>query len=403
MTPHEYGKKVNVRRPEIMEIVHPKVSAHYDSSLVSSISEHDNMLISDSTEIHLASSFGFCDGVRRAIDLAYAAREMFPESTIWLIGEIIHNPAVNAHMDELGLRRLPWQTHAPEYETMQCGDVVIIPAFGVTVAMRKLFEEKGLLIVDTTCGNVVRVWQKVKAYAKRGVTSIIHGKTKHEESMATASHSRGLAGDGKFLMVFDEKEAQQLATYLNGYMSGEDFLKHFKGAYSVGFIPELDLREIGMANQTTMLKDETARIQNILREAIIERDGNDDRFHVCDTICGATQDRQNALYDLLKQNLDTMFIVGGYNSSNTTHLAHIANEHMPTYFVKSAGCFINATQVRAFNLDTKKEELMELPVQMSEPRSTWKIGITAGASCPANVIEQVIQRILDIRSHESLL
>ncbi len=398
MNPPEYGKKVNVRRPEIMQRVHPKVAAHYDSTLVSSISEQENMHVVANTEIHLASSFGFCDGVRRAIDLAYAAREMFPESTIWLIGEIIHNPAVNAHMDRLGLRRLPWQTHAPEYEIMQAGDVVIIPAFGVTVAMKNHFEQKGLLIVDTTCGNVVRVWQKVKAYAKRGITSIIHGKMKHEESMATASHSRGAAGDGKFLMVFDEEEAQQLATYLTGYMSGEDFLKHFKGAYSVGFIPELDLREIGMANQTTMLKDETARIQEILRKAIIERDESDKNFHVCDTICGATQDRQNALFDLLEKKLDTMFIVGGYNSSNTTHLAHISNEHTPTYFVKSADCFIDATEVRAFNLATKEEELMKLPEQMAQPDKAWRIGITAGASCPANVIEQVIKRILEIRA-----
>ncbi len=398
MSVNAHGKKVNVRRPEIMQIVHPIVAEHYDSSLVELITAQGNIYKQEQTEIHLAASFGFCDGVRRAIDLAYAAREMFPDKTIWLIGEIIHNPAVNAHMDELGLRRLPWQTHAPEYDTMQAGDVVIIPAFGVTVAMKKLFEEKGLLIVDTTCGNVVRVWQKVKSYAKRGITSIIHGKTKHEESMATASHSRGLAGDGKFLMVFDEEEAQQLASYLRGEMKSEEFLIHFKGAYSVGFIPEMDLREIGMANQTTMLKDETSRIQDILRQAMISRDGSEEHFHVCDTICGATQDRQNALFDLLSQNLDTMFIVGGYNSSNTTHLAHIAAEKLPTYFVKSADCFLDASRVRSFNLETKEEEEVDLPEQMLDGDMLWRVGITAGASCPANVIAQVIERILALRT-----
>ncbi len=398
MSPLSTGKKINVRRPEIMSKVEGIVSSHYDSSLVDRIAMGGNNYQVGNTEIHLAVSFGFCDGVRRAIDLAYATREMFPTERIWLIGEIIHNPAVNAHMDALGLQRLTWEANSPEYDQMQEGDVVIIPAFGVTVGMRKIFVEKGLQIVDTTCGNVVRVWQKVKSYAKRGITSIIHGKSKHEESMATASHSRGDAGMGKFLIIFDEKEALQLASYIRGEMSTEDFLTHFKGAYSVGFAPELDLQVIGMANQTTMLKDETARIQNILREAVTLRDGDTSRFHVCDTICGATQDRQNALFDLLDKELDAMFIVGGYNSSNTTHLAHIAAERLPTYFVKSADCILDLKRIRCFDLKGKQETEQAFLPAVAQRDRVWRIGITAGASCPANVIEQVIERLLELRN-----
>ncbi len=391
------NKPINVRRTDIMKKVSGIVASHYDSQIIEDIAQHDNILHCENIEIHLASAFGFCDGVRRAIDLAYATREMFPTERIWLIGEIIHNPAVNAHLDALGLQRLPWQTGSPDYDQMQSGDVVIIPAFGVTVAMRQLFEQKGLRIVDTTCGHVVRVWRKVQKYAANGITSIIHGKQKHEESMATASHSRGNAGDGKFLIIFDEKEAQALADTITGKMSYEDFLQYFKGSYSVGFVPELDLLGIGIANQTTMLKDETARIQQMLHDAVMQRDGDTRRFHVCDTVCGATQDRQNALYELLDKQLDFMFIVGGYNSSNTTHLAHIAAERVPTFFVKSAECLLSAEELRAFDLQAKEERIFSFPVPLQDKEKQWRIGITAGASCPANVIEGVITRLLELR------
>ncbi len=391
------NKPINVRRADIMKKVSTIVGSHYDSQIIEDIAQHDNVLHCENMEIHLASAFGFCDGVRRAIDLAYATREMFPTERIWLIGEIIHNPAVNAHLDALGLQRLPWQTGSPDYDQMQDGDVVIIPAFGVTVAMRQLFEQKGLRIVDTTCGHVVRVWRKVQKYASNGITSIIHGKQKHEESMATASHSRGNAGDGKFLIIFDETEAQALADTITGKMSYQEFMQYFKGSYSVGFVPELDLLEIGIANQTTMLKDETARIQQMLHDAVMQRDGDTKRFHVCDTICGATQDRQNALYELLDKHLHCMFIVGGYNSSNTTHLAHIAAEQIPTFFVKSAECLLSTEELRAFDLDAKKERVFPFPIQLLDKEKQWRIGITAGASCPANVIEGVIIRLMELR------
>ena len=391
------SKTINVRRADVMNAVAGKVGSHYASKLVDSIIAAGNVYNTPQMELHLASAFGFCDGVRRAVDIAYATREVFPNSPIWLLGAIIHNPEVNARVGAVGLRRLPWQTHAPEDNELGPDDVVIIPAFGVTVGMRQQLEERGVQLVDTTCGNVVKVWQKVKQYARMGVTSIIHGKVKHEESMATASHSRGEDATGKFLIIFSEADAHALADAITGKMSHEEFLLKFKGSYSAGFKPAEDLLMLGMANQTTMLKDETARIQGILREAMVQRDGDEARFFVCDTICGATQDRQNALLELLDKELDAMFIVGGYNSSNTTHLAHIAAKRLPTFFVESAACLESLTSVRAYDLTAKVEQETSLPPSLADTTRPCRIGITAGASCPANVIEAVILRLEELR------
>ncbi len=394
-------KAVNVRSKEIMEKVELQVGAHYDSELVEQLKQEDFRLNRPNMELHMARSFGFCNGVRRAIDVAYATRLRFPTERIWLIGEIIHNPEVNSRLDALGLKRLPWQAKCPQYDVIEEGDVVLIPAFGVTVGMREEFFNRGAQLVDSTCGHVVRVWNKVGQYAKQGVTSIIHGKTKHEESMGIASHSRGKDGQGRFVIVFNEKEAQILADTIEGKLTSEDFLTQLKGSYSVGFNPEEDLQCLGMANQTTMLRGETAEIQQMIRAAVIKRDGDDRNFEACDTICDATQNRQNALTDLLERNLDAMFIVGGYNSSNTTHLAHIASAKVPTYFVASADCLESLTQVRAYNLKTKTEEIQTLPAEAQQLNRQWRIGVTAGASCPANLIEQLINRLIELREAEA--
>lgn len=390
-------KRINVRNAEIKAKVEQQLREHYDSDLVEQLKQEDFQLKRPNVELHMAQSFGFCNGVRRAIDIAYATRLKFPNERIWLIGEIIHNPEVNARLDALGLQRLPWRAQCPDYEQIQAGDVVLIPAFGVTVGMKKEFLERGAQLVDSTCGHVVKVWFKVEQYAKQGITSIIHGKTKHEESMGIASHSRGKEGKGRFVVVFNEAEAQILADTITGKISGDEFLTRLKGSYSVGFKPEEDLQCLGMANQTTMLRGETSAIQQQLRAAVIERDGDDRNFQVCDTICNATQDRQNALTNLLDMNLDAMFIVGGYNSSNTTHLAHIASAKVPTFFISSADCIESLTEIRAYNLVSKKEEKIALCPTASELSRLWRIGITAGASCPANLIEQVISRLLELR------
>lgn len=392
-------KPINVRRPEVMARVRDRVE-QYDSTLVDSIRANGNVLCLPGLEVHLASSFGFCDGVKRAIEIAYATCSMFAGRQIWLIGEIIHNPAVNADLDAMGLRHLPWRLDDPAYTALTPDDVVIMPAFGVSVAMRRLLDEKGVQLVDSTCGNVIRVWQKVRNYARLGITSVIHGKAHHEESQATASHSCGDEGKGQYIVIFNEEDARLLCDYILGRANRTDFMEHFSGSYSEGFDPDIHLQEMGMANQTTMLKSETAAIQTMLRAAVTERDGDDSRFHSFDTICGATQDRQNALFDLLEKPMDAMFIIGGYNSSNTTHLAHIAARKLPTFFVKEAECLIDLSTIRAFDLKSKAEIYRQLPPEAADLARTWRIGVTAGASCPANVIEQVIRRLAELRRCE---
>lgn len=389
-------KPINVRRPEVMVQVRDRVQ-QYNSELVDSIREGGNVLSLSGLEVHLADAFGFCDGVKRAIEIAYAACQMFKGKRIWLIGEIIHNPAVNADLDAMGLRHLPWNLNDPVYAGLTEDDVVIVPAFGVSVLMRRMLDEKGVHLVDSTCGNVIRVWQKVRNYAKMGITSVIHGKAKHEESQATASQSCGEDGKGNFIVIFNEADARILCDYIQGKGDKVSFMEHFAGSCSDGFDPELHLAEMGMANQTTMLKSETAHIQSMLRAAVVARDGDDARFHAFDTICGATQDRQNALFSLLEKPLDAMFIIGGYNSSNTTHLAHIAARKLPTFFVKEASCLQSLSAIRSFDLKAKAEVEMALPAEAADLSRPWRIGITAGASCPANVIEQVIRRLAELR------
>ncbi len=389
-------KPINVRRPEVMAQVRDRVQ-QYNSELVDSIREGGNVLSLSGLEVHLADAFGFCDGVKRAIEIAYAACQMFKGKRIWLIGEIIHNPAVNADLDAMGLRHLPWNLNDPVYAGLTEDDVVIVPAFGVSVLMRRMLDEKGVHLVDSTCGNVIRVWQKVRNYAKMGITSVIHGKAKHEESQATASQSCGEDGKGNFIVIFNEADARMLCDYIQGKGDKVSFMEHFAGSCSDGFDPELHLAEMGMANQTTMLKSETAHIQSMLRAAVVARDGDDARFHAFDTICGATQDRQNALFSLLEKPLDAMFIIGGYNSSNTTHLAHIAARKLPTFFVKEASCLQSLSAIRSFDLKAKAEVEMALPAEAADLSRPWRIGITAGASCPANVIEQVIRRLAELR------
>ncbi len=390
------ARSINVRRKEVLPLVQEEVR-RYGSELIDEIRMGENVLRVPGLEIRLAEAFGFCDGVQRAIEIAYATCHVMKGKRVWLIGEIIHNPEVNARLDALGLLHLPWNTDGKGYEHLTAEDVVIIPAFGISLKLRKMLEERGVQLVDSTCGNVVKVWQRVRSYAQRGITSIIHGKVHHEESMATASHSLGEDGRGRFLIIYNKRDAELLADYIRHGGDREQFLTHFEGCHSAGFDPDTDLNEIGMANQTTMLKGETAQLQQMLREAVQQRDGDDSRFHAYDTICGATQDRQQALFDLLETKPDTMFIIGGYNSSNTSHLAHISASRLPTFFVRDASCLKSLQQVRAFDWKTKSEQLMSLPDFATDLQRTWRIGITAGASCPNNIVEGVIRRLASLR------
>ncbi len=390
------SRPVNVRKPEVMEQVYRDIAC-YTSPLVETMRAADNCIELANVRLYLAKAFGFCDGVRRAIEIAYAACRMFPERRLWLIGEIIHNPEVNRRLDAMGLRHLPWDFNAPAYADLGSDDVVIMPAFGVPTALRRRLDASGATLVDSTCGNVVKVWQRVKTYAKAGITSVIHGKPRHEETQATAAQSQGEDGLGHYIIINKESDARLLAEYICGRVSEGDFAAHFAGCTSAGFTPAVHLQRIGIANQTTMLKSETARIQELLRAAVTERDGDDAAFHAFDTICNATQDRQNALFELLEKPLDAMFIIGGYNSSNTTHLAQIAARKVRTYFVKSADCLISTGCIRCWDFERRQETEQPLPLGAADLTRTAHIGITAGASCPDNVIEEVLRRLAELR------
>jgi 4-hydroxy-3-methylbut-2-enyl diphosphate reductase len=378
-----------------MERVQEQVEHHYHSSLVERIRSEGSLLVSGATTIRLAKQFGFCYGVERAIDLAYAARKVFPDARLFLIGEIIHNPEVNAQIAALGIRNLLDASGRPHVEDLGPEDVVIVPAFGATVPLVEEIKQHGCRIVDTTCGDVMSVWKRVRQNASEDVTSIIHGKASHEETLATASRALG-NGNGRYLIVLNLEEASRVRDFIGGSMTREEFLREFDGRFSPGFDPELHLRRIGVANQTTMLREETEAVQNLLREAIIARDGTAGNFRIFDTICGATQERQDALKELLVGPLDLLLVVGGYNSSNTTHLAEMGVEKVPTYFIRNQECLESPELIRHFDL-SRKEEISSRTSWLPIAGREALIGITAGASCPNNLIEEVITRVLALR------
>ena len=387
--------RVNLRTPEVMEAVQMQVGRHYHSGLVERVRASGSVLVAGDTVVRLAKQFGFCYGVERAIDLAYAARKVFPDSRLFLIGEIIHNPEVNAQITALGIRNLLDASGRPHVEDLGPDDVVIVPAFGATVPLVEEIRRHGCRIVDTTCGDVMSVWKRVRQNALEQVTSIIHGKASHEETRATASRALG-SGNGHYLVVLDLRETGLVRDYLLGKTGRSEFLEAFRGRFSEGFDPDLHLVRIGVANQTTMLREETESVQRMLREAVIARDGNDANFRLFDTICGATQERQDALKELLHGPLDLLLVVGGYNSSNTTHLAEIGEQKVPTWFVRNQECLVSSGEIRHYDLHLREEVTTRSPwlVPAGIPAT---IGITAGASCPNNLIEEVMLRVLTLR------
>ena len=387
--------RVNIRTPEVMAHVQAQVETHYRSELVEKIRAQGGVLQAGNTTIRLAKEFGFCYGVERAIDLAYAAGKVFKDRRIFLLGEIIHNPDVNAQIEALGIRSLAAHPSDADLNSLQPEDVVIVPAFGAEVAVINLVKAHSCQIIDTTCGDVMSVWKRVRQNATERVTSIIHGKASHEETRATASRALGQDGEGHYLIVFNLEDAQAVADFMIHGGEAEKFLARFRGAASPGFDPLTHLERVGVANQTTMLRSETEAIQNLLREAVAKRDGGSTaNFRYFDTICGATQDRQDALFQLLNESLDLLLVVGGYNSSNTTHLVEIGEQKLPTYFIRNADCIVSGDSIRHFDIHAKMEIAAEnwLPT-----REQLTVGITAGASCPNNLIEETIRRVLELR------
>ena len=399
MEPAASQKKINLRRPDIMTAVQAQVLTHYRSELVERIRANGGVIATTDLTIKLAKEFGFCYGVERAIDLAYAAKKYFsevsPHTPIYLLGEIIHNPEVNDQISNLGIQIISPKPTEDELSQLQSGDAVIIPAFGTEVGTRKKIEAKGCIIVDTTCGDVMSVWKRVRQYSKESVTSIIHGKAKHEETKATTSQARAY-GSGHYLVVFDLGETDYVCNYILSGGNKQEFLEKFKGAHSDGFDPDLHLRAVGVANQTTMLRGETEEVQRRFKAVMISKYSAaeiEKHFRFFDTICGATQDRQDALEKLLVEPMNLLIVVGGYNSSNTSHLAEMGEAKLPTFFIK------NAAKMQSDKLIVHYDQHKKQEVETHDwlPAGKINVGITAGASCPNNLIEDTIRRLFELR------
>ncbi len=395
------SRRVNVRTPDVMERVQAEVAEHYRSEVVDKLrSRHEGLTIGNTT-VRLTKQFGFCYGVERAIDLAYATRNVFADNDVYLIGEIIHNQEVNRQLAEMGVCPLPGDSAVDEIEKLGPDDVVIVPAFGADTPTMKKIQERGCHVIDTTCGDVMSVWKRVRKYAKDGRTSIIHGKSSHEETRATASRAEGKDGKGNYLVILTLDECDYVCDYIrSGKGDKVAFLKRFTGGYSADFDPDLHLSRIGVANQTTMLKSETEEMQRRLEVAICDRDealgkSEKDNFQVFDTICGATQERQDALFEMLENQPDVLFVVGGYNSSNTSHLVEIGEKELPTFFIREADCLKSLEEVLHFDLHQREEVSSYSEVLLGDDPVV--VGITAGASCPNNLIEDTILKVFKLR------
>lgn len=368
-----------------------ELEADYHSALVQAIKTADFRYQRGRLTVHLAREFGFCYGVDRAVDYAYQTRRRFPDQAVYLTGEIIHNPHVNEKLRALGIRFLSDPGCA--IEALGAGDVVILPAFGVTVRLLEQLQHQGCTLVDTTCGSVLNVWKNVRQYARDGQTAVIHGKIHHEETQATASQATEQP-NGKYLVVLNLAEAAEVCDYIrNGGDSGA-FLERFGAAASKGFHPERDLGRIGLANQTTMLMSESLEIAEMFRNAMVDRYGPeclDERFRAFETICSATQDRQDAVVALLDEHaLDLMLVIGGYNSSNTTNLAKICAHRLPTYHIADVPALISAATIRHKSV---KERAEIVQADWLPPTGPVSVGMTAGASTPDNIVGMAVERL----------
>jgi 4-hydroxy-3-methylbut-2-enyl diphosphate reductase len=373
--------------------IQPQLQEMYRSQLVDLMKANNFRLTVGDLTFLLATEFGFCYGVERAIDYAYETVAKFPGKRIFLTGEIIHNPHVNESLQRKGIRFLP--PGCNKFDNISADDVVIVPAFGVPAADFELLRKKGCIVVDTTCGSVLNVWKNVERYARLGVTSIIHGKFEHEETQATSSRTT-LFDSPRYLVLRDKTEGDYVCGYILSGGSRREFLDRFHKAASDGFDPDLHLQRIGLANQTTMLSSESLEIAEMLRQAMIQRYGEHEihcRFHSFDTICTATQDRQDAIRELCQENLDLMVVIGGYNSSNTKNLTRIAAAFAPTFHIQDASAIVSSDEIRHKPIDSK-EEVVTHGWFHAGVRS---IGLTAGASTPNVQIGETVERILAFR------
>ncbi len=367
--------------------------ADYHSRMVDAVRTSGYVLTLGDLTFKLAREFGFCYGVDRAVEYAYETRTKFPDRRVFLVGEIIHNPHVNAKLERMGVQFL----HRPEggdfaFDSVTPNDVVILPAFGVTVKDFERLRALGCVLVDTTCGSVLNVWKRVESYAKDLFTALIHGKHYHEETKATSSQVTRHSG-GRYVIVRDMGEAHEVCRYIEGAGDRDTFLQQFGHAMSPRFDPDRDLVRVGVANQTTMLSNESLAIAAEIRTSMVKRYGEaalPEHFRTFDTICSATQERQDAVLKLIEEPLDLVVVIGGYNSSNTTHLAAMCQRKVPTFHIEDSDCIGPETGSIRFRPVGSKEETRR---EGWLPAGPLTIGVTAGASTPNNKIGEAIERI----------
>ncbi len=355
------------------------------TGLVATMREGGFAYAADGLTFKLADAYGFCWGVERAVQMAYEARKRFPEKELWITNEIIHNPTVNERLSEMGVRFIrETESDGKDFSGVREGDVVILPAFGASVHEMKFLADRGANIVDTTCPWVSKVWTAVDQHKRKEFTSIIHGKYSHEETVATASFAT------RYLIVKDMKEATYVREYILNGGDKAEFMEKFKNAMSQGFDPDDDLEGVGIANQTTMLKGETEAIGKLFEKTMMEKHGVEniaDHFIVMDTICDATQERQDAMYKLVDEEPDIMLVIGGFNSSNTSHLQEISEDKsIPSYWVDT--CDRMNADTNSITHKLAHGELVQTDDWL--PRSDVVIGVTSGASTPDKVVEDVI-------------
>ena len=377
----------------------------YHSTLIERIREANFVHSAGRLTVHLAKEFGFCYGVDRAVDYAYQTRHRFPDRDVFLTGEIIHNPHVNDKLRAAGIRFLT--DPGERWDALGPRDVVIVPAFGLPVDQAKQLTAQGCVTVDTTCGSVLNVWKNVTRYSRDGFTAIIHGKVHHEETHATASQALTFPG-GQYLIVLDCHEAREVCAFIRSGAGGDALLERFGDAVSPGFDPARDLVRIGLANQTTMLMSESLEVEELFRRAMRDRYGHEalaDHFRAFDTICSATQDRQDAVVQLLdEQHLDLMLVIGGYNSSNTKNLARICGARLPSYHIAEEHCLLSPDEI----VHRPNEPMAPAAGSASStdvvatsgwlPSGPVAVGLTAGASTPDTIVGRTIERLTQLTS-----
>jgi len=376
------------------EQVAPLLHADYHSGLAEWFKASGFRYQSGDVEIRLAKEFGFCYGVDRAVEYAYECRDRFPDRRILITGEIIHNPWVNRRLEEMGIGFL-----SPEggdrLREVEANDVVLIPAFGMEHEDFLRLRERGVILVDTTCGSVLSVWKSVERYAREGFTAIVHGKKDHEETLATCSQVRKYEG-AHYLVLRDMEQAGWVCEFLEGRLDGDTLMTRLPDAYSPGFDPSLHLQKLGIANQTTMLSTESLEIAALLRKSMKTARGDADlgaHFRSFDTICSATQDRQDAVKQMLAEKCDLMVVVGGFNSSNTTHLLEICLPVTKAYHVEDVDGLVSPDWIRHKPL----EESLPILSDGWLPQGPAVLGVTAGASTPDTAVGATIAKLMRFR------